>query len=105
MDLDATHLLTFLSGCAAIYMFFWQQGRARKEDETKVFDTIHGENEKQNKESEKDNDQQHKRHNATQEDLKKIQYKDGYNDGYRDGLEAGKSEVREQHAMMMKVLT
>jgi flagellar biosynthesis/type III secretory pathway protein FliH len=101
--MDMSNLYTFIAGGMSVYMFFWQQGRAKKADEEAVQKLIHTENEKQNKATEENNSEQHKRHNNTQEDLKKIQYKDGYNDGYRDGVKDGKAEARAQVDMIKKV--
>jgi len=104
MEIDLQTLLAFAGGVFTVYIHNWQKGRAAKEDESKIYGTIHAENEKQNKESEKNNDQQHKRVNQIQEDAKEVQYKLGYEDGDRKGYHRGLAEARAQFDVFQKMI-
>lgn len=87
----------FLGGLS-VYGFFWNKARAQKQDDEKLNNLIHSENEKQNAQTSEQNDTQHKRLNHVAEELKDVQFELGYSKGYRNGHKDGLTEARAQSA-------
>lgn len=103
MGLDLSNLGTFIAGGMSVYMFFWNQARAKKSDDQAVDDKIQKENHRQDKDVETLGNHLHKRIGDLVDLLSDVQYKLGFNDGHREGYEKGKAEVRADVDMIKKI--